>query len=254
MKYKVLIVDDEEPARDLMVSYASKMEDLEIVTTLSNALEAKRMISSSEVDILLTDIQMDDLTGLDLVKMLKHPPVTIFTTAYSEYALEGYALDIIDYLVKPISFQRFCKAIDKAIELIKYKKSEDRPSVDEANVQAAPNQTSEYFFVKTNRKLVKVNYDDILFVQSFGEYVKIYTNNDVIMALQTTNFMADLLPDDDFVRVHRSHIININQISEIEGNQVVIGKNKLPISKRMRESFMAAIRDKGVIWWLILYK
>jgi len=247
MKYKVLIVDDEEPARDLMVSYARKMDELEIVAVLSNALDAKRMISNNEIDILLTDIQMDDLTGLDLVKMLKHSPVTIFTTAYSEYALEGYALDIIDYLVKPISFQRFCKAIDKAIELIRYSRSDKSQIQAEEDIQSTSNQASEYFFVKTNRKLVKVNYDDILFVQSFGEYVKIYTEDDVIMALQTTNFMEELLPEDDFFRVHRSHIININQITEIEGNHVVIGNNKLPISKRMRESFMAAIRDKGVI-------
>ena len=117
MKYKVIIVDDEEPARDLLVSYAQKIEELEIVGVLSNGLAAKRMINQTPIDILLTDIQMDDLTGIDLVKTLKHQPTTIFTTAYSEYALEGYDLDVVDYLVKPISFRRFCRAIDKAIEL-----------------------------------------------------------------------------------------------------------------------------------------
>ncbi len=247
MKYKVLIVDDEEPARDLLVSYAKKIEELEIVAVLSNALDAKRMINNSDIDILLTDIQMDDLTGLDLVKTLKNPPVTIFTTAYSEYALEGYALDVIDYLVKPISFQRFCKAIDKAIELIQFTRSPKKQFKEKANRNAAQKQASDYFFVKTNRKLVKVNHDDILFVQSFGEYVKLYTKDDVILALQTTNFMEELLPTEDFVRIHRSHIVNINQITEIDGNQVIIEQHKLPISKRMKESFMAAIKDKGVI-------
>ncbi|MCP3932889.1 MAG: response regulator transcription factor [Bacteroidetes bacterium] len=247
MKYKVIIVDDEEPARDLLHSYSQKIEELEIVDVLSNALDAKRVINNNEVDILLTDIQMDDLTGLDLVKTLKNPPVTIFTTAYSEYALEGYALDVIDYLVKPISFQRFCKAIDKAIELIQFTRLQKKEIKEEATNNPIQKPSSGYFFVKTNRKLVKVNHDDILFVQSFGEYVKIYTKDDVILALQTTNFMEELLPADDFVRIHRSHIVNINQIIEIDGNQVVIEQHKLPISKRMKDPFMTAIKDKGVI-------
>lgn len=247
MKYKVLIVDDEEPARDLLVSYAQKIEELEIVAVLNNALDARRMINNSTIDILLTDIQMDDLTGLDLVKTLKHPPVTIFTTAYSEYALEGYALDVIDYLVKPISFQRFCKAIDKAIELIQFNRLSKKQFKKDADKNESQKQTSDYFFVKTNRKLVKVNHADILFVQSFGEYVKLYTKDDVILALQTTNFMEEILPSEDFVRIHRSYIVNINQVMEIHGNQVVIEQYKLPISKRMRDRFMAAIKDKGVI-------
>lgn len=247
MKYKVLIVDDEEPARDLLVSYVNKIEALEVVAALNNVLDAKKMINNNKIDILLSDIQMDDLTGLDLVKSLKHPPVTIFTTAYSEYALEGYELDIIDYLVKPISFQRFCKAIDKAIELIQYFQIPKNQPNEEKNINVIPKQANDYFFVKTNRKLVKINHVAILFVQSYGEYVKLYTNDDVILALQTTNFMEDLLPPKDFVRIHRSYIVNINQITEIEGNQVIIEQHKLPISKRMKDSFIAIIKDKGVI-------
>lgn len=247
MKYKVLIVDDEEPARDLLANYVHKIAELEIVAVLDNALDAKRTINTTEVDILLTDIQMDDLTGLDLLKTLKHPPITIFTTAYSEYALEGYSLDIIDYLVKPISFQRFCKAIDKAVELIQYTQLEQQQGSQENQGNTTQKQASNYFFVKTNRKLVKVNHDDILFVQSYGEYVKLYTKDDVILALQTTNFMETILPADEFVRIHRSHIVNINCITEIEGNLVIIEQHQLPVSKRMRESFMAAIKEKGII-------
>ncbi len=247
MKYKVLVVDDEEPARDLLVNYVSKIDELEIIGAVSNALDAKRMISKENVDILLTDIQMDDLTGIDLVRTLKHPPVTIFTTAYSEYALEGYSLDIVDYLVKPIPFQRFYKAINKAIELIQYTETSSSNADKRPSSDTVQNNTPKYIFVKTNRKLIKVNYDDILFIQSFGEYVKVFTHDDIIMALQTTTFMEELLPGDTFIRIHRSHIVNINQISEIEGNQVVIENHKLPISKRMRDSFMNVVRDKGVI-------
>lgn len=247
MPYKVLIVDDEEPARDLMQAYAQKLEELEIVATASNAFDAKRVLKNQAVDILLTDIQMDDLTGIDLVKNLKNPPITIFTTAYSEYALEGYELDVIDYLVKPISFQRFCRAIDKAVELLKYT-TENPSQLSSASSHSPQTITvNDYFFIKTNRKLVKVNYADILFLQSYGEYVKVYTKDDVLLALQTTNFMESVLPADDFMRIHRSSIINVQHIKEIEGNQVLIDQHRLVVSKRMREAFMAKIRGKGIV-------
>ncbi len=244
--YKVLIVDDEEPARDLLLSYAKKMTELEVVGTAGNALDAKRIINKGEVDILLTDIQMDDLTGIDLVKTLKHQPVTIFTTAYSEYALEGYELDVIDYLVKPISFQRFCRAIDKAIELIQFSKEEPVANL-KTDQPPETARASDFFFVKTNRKMVKVKYAEILFVESFGEYVKLHTENDVLLALQTTGFMEEMLPSSDFFRIHRSCIVNINRIEEVEGNMVKIEQHTLTISKRMRDAFMQALGTKGII-------
>lgn len=244
--YKVLIVDDEEPARDLLFSYAKKIAELEVVGVAGNALDAKRIIDKGGVDILLTDIQMDDLTGIDLVKTLKHQPVTIFTTAYSEYALEGYELDVIDYLVKPISFQRFCRAIDKAIELIQF--SKEQPVIEPKTEQGTEvAKASDFFFVKTNRKMVKVKYAEILFVESFGEYVKLHTENDVILALQTTGFMEEMLPSADFFRIHRSCIVNVNRIEEVEGNMVKIEQHSLTISKRMRDGFMQALGTKGII-------
>lgn len=247
MKYKVLIVDDEEPARDLLRIYAEKLEELEIVETLPNALSAKKVLSQEEIDILLTDIQMDDLTGIELLQVLKHPPTTIFTTAYSEYALEGYALDVVDYLVKPISFQRFCQAIDRARELIDYKKTHSTGIEKNTRSVAAKEVTEDYFFVKTNRKILRLNYGDLLFVESYGEYVKLYTKDDIILALQTTSFMENMLPSSDFVRIHRSHIVNLGHIKEIDGNEVQIEDYRLVISKRMKEGFLARIREKGMI-------
>ena len=247
MKYKVLIADDEKPAQDLLVNYVQKMEELEILKVVNNGREARTEILNNEVDIFLSDIQMDELSGIDVLKTLKKKPITILTTAYSEYALEGYELDIIDYLVKPISFQRFCKAIGKAIELIQYKPADQllpNPPQEEFNSTENP---KPYFFVKTNRKIVKLKYAEILYVQSFGEYVKIYTQDDVLLALQTTANMEALLPPDSFKRIHRSYIINIDHIQEIEGNQVRLGQHTLPISKRMKESFMSWIHDKGLI-------
>lgn len=247
MKYNTLIVDDEEPARTLLNAYAQKVEELEVVAVVSNALDAKRVINQGGVDILLTDIQMDDLTGIDLVRTLKHPPVTIFTTAYSEYALEGYDLDVVDYLVKPISFQRFCKAIDKATELIQFSRMSKDRQLNPVTHEGAPANKSDYFFVKTNRKIVKLKYEDLLFVKSFGEYVKLYTKDDVLLALQTTAFMENLLPKEDFFRIHRSCIVNVHQIAEIDGNTVVVEQHRLIVSKRMKDSFMATIIAKGII-------
>ncbi len=242
MSFKVIIVDDEEPARDLLQTYVDKLENLELVAVVDNALSAKQILDEQEVDILLTDIEMEFLTGIDLIKTLRQPPVTIFTTAYSEYALEGYALDIIDYLVKPISFQRFCKAIDKAIELIAFHKSSRN-----TNDKTSQGLTSDYFFVKTNRKLVKLKYCDLLFVESYGEYVKLYTKDDILLALQTTSFMEKMLPDDTFFRIHRSHIINIDHVKEIDANEVLIDQYRLVISKRSKDSFMKLIKEKGII-------
>ena len=247
MKFKVLIVDDEEPARDLLASYAQKIEELEVVGIVNNALEAKKMITDAKVDILLTDIHMDDLTGIDLVRSLKYQPITIFTTAYSEYALEGFELDITDYLVKPISFQRFFKAMNKAMELIQFKKTFESQKTTAKESTTVEKNKSNFLFVKTNRKMVKVDYGDILYIESYGEYVKIFTRDDVILALQTTSFMEKLLPKEDFIRIHRSHIININQIIEVDGNQVIIDKHRLTISKRAKESFMNMIKNKGII-------
>jgi len=246
-KYSVLVVDDEEPARDLLINYVGKIDELELIGAVGSALEAKRLIQSQSIDILLTDIQMEDLTGIDLVKTLKNPPITIFTTSYSEYALEGYALDVIDYLVKPISFQRFCKAIDKAFELIQFAQATPNGPEQATTHQALKTQPSDYFFVKTNRKMVKVKYEEILFIQSYGEYIKLYTTDDVLLALQTTSYMETLLPPSDFIRIHRSYIVNLNQIKEIIGNQVVLDQHTLTVSKRMRDGFMEAIRNKGVI-------
>ncbi|MEM8567437.1 MAG: LytTR family DNA-binding domain-containing protein, partial [Bacteroidota bacterium] len=233
MSYQVVIVDDEQPARDLLKSYVAKLAELELVAAESNVLDAKRTIENEQVDILLTDIEMEDLTGIDLMKILKDAPVTIFTTAFSEYALEGFELDIVDYLVKPISFQRFCKSIDKAKELLEYRHSALESGM--ANPVSKEAVGTDYFFVKTNRKMVKVRYDDILYLESFGEYVKLFTVNDTLLALQTTNYMEQILPENQFIRIHRSHIVNLDHIKEVEGNQVIIDNNGLNISKRMRE-------------------
>jgi len=238
--YQILIVDDEEPARELLKSYVQKRGDIELLAVVSDALSAKEIIDKGGVDILFTDIEMDDLTGIDLLKNLKNPPITIFTTAYSEYALQGYHLDVIDYLVKPVSFQKFCKGLDKAIELLVHK------HIEEEFHESNPPK-SDFIFVKTNRKIVKVNFKEILFVESYGEYVKINTQDDVILALQTMGAMEQIVPPQHFVRIHRSHIVNLNYVKEIEGNMVRLEEHTLSVSKRMREAFIRRLADHGIL-------
>ncbi|MEO1435856.1 MAG: response regulator transcription factor, partial [Bacteroidota bacterium] len=157
-----------------------------------------------------------------------------------------FELDVIDYLVKPINFQRFLKAIDKAIALIEYQQSENTRFSGDRNLGASKHYV-KYVFVRTNRKLVRVDLPDILFVESYGEYVKIYTADDVVLALQSMKSMEGILPTDQFVRIHRSHIVNIDQIREIDGNEVYVAEHRLLVSKRMREAFMQRISDRGII-------
>ena len=161
MKIRCVIVDDEPLALDVLEAYIEKIEDLELLARVDNAIEAFNLLNREKVDLLFLDIQMPKLTGIDLLKNISHPPNVIFTTAYRDYALEGYELDVIDYLVKPISFQRFCKAIDKATELIQYNGKEE-PSTPSTQTAPVATSTNEYFFVKTNRKIVKVKYDELL--------------------------------------------------------------------------------------------
>lgn len=237
--YKVLLLDDEEPARELLHSYVQKIAQLEIVGKVGSAMEAKQVLEVEQVDLLLSDIHMEDFSGIELVKLLKNPPVIIFTTAYAEYALEGFELNVADYLVKPIPFPRFTQAIDRAIELLSLRRQQE---------DKTPQTSSTYIFVRTNRKMVKVVFADILFVESYGEYVKIHTDDDVILALQRTSTMEEILPIADFVRIHRSYIVNLNHIQEIDGATVVLsGGHRLVASKRMKESFLQVLGRKGII-------
>lgn len=261
MSYSIVVVEDEKPARMLLESYVQKVPEGDCVMSFANPIQAKTFLDNHKVDILLLDIQMDDLTGLDLLRMLDQPPVTILTTAYSEYALEGYELEVIDYLLKPISFQRFFKAVSKAmglVELRKKGKGMDSLALDgevsgfNVNKSVAlpdtPSSSDEdFFFVKTNRKIVKVNYGDVIFVESYGEYIKIHTEEKTLMVLQRMSSMEQQMPDGRFFRIHRSHLVNLSKIQEIDGNIVKVRGHELIVSKRLKEEFLKTIRKKGLL-------
>lgn len=238
--YKILIVDDEKPARELLKLHASKINELELISTCSNAIEAKRLLSENEIDILLLDVQMDEITGLDLLRMLKVRPATILTTAYSEFALEGYELDVIDYLVKPISFQRFFKSVTKAMEIVRARKalSDSTPLSGSA--------TADHIFIKVESRLVKIKLNDLIYLESFGEYVKFHTPDKLYMTLKTLTSFEKSLPSSTFYRLHRSYIVNLNKIEVIEDGSVNVGAKWIPISRKLKEEFLQKLKERGV--------
>lgn len=236
---KCVIVDDEALARRLLADYVSKVPELELVGACDSAIAAKSLVQQQEVDLLLLDIQMPDLTGIELLKILPSPPITIFTTAYAEYALEGYNLAVIDYLLKPISFERFFQAVTRAQEFLRYRST----SVPEKNAAVAPNSVvdQDYFFVKSDYKIVKINFAKVIFVEGMREYVRIHTESQKVMTLLSMQKMEEMLPSAMFVRIHRSHIVNLSKIDEIQGNTVYLGTRELPVSKGYKEQFLKQI-------------
>ena len=235
MKYNCIIVDDELPARKLLSDYVSKIDSLQLAGVCKNGLEAKKFLDESPVDILLLDIRMPIMTGIDLLKGLVTQPITILITAYEEYAIKGFELDVIDYLVKPVPFDRFKKAIDKAIEYL-----EVLTPVSEKV------QPKDYFFIKTDTRIVKFMFSEISAIEAHGEYVKIIAANKKVMSLVSMTNIAKVLPD-DFIRIHRSYIINLRHIDEVKANEVIIGKEIYPISRNHRPAFFDKLGEMKLL-------
>jgi DNA-binding LytR/AlgR family response regulator len=236
-KLQTLIVDDEKPAVELLAAYAAKIPELEIAGTAQNALVARSILGERKIDLLLLDIQMPDLTGLELLKILKKPPAVILTTAYSEFALEGYELDIVDYLLKPIEFERFYRAVSKVLEI------QPVPVFS----SPTPPPADDYFFVKDGQQIVKVRFQEIYFIESMREYVRIHTSAGRVVGRLSLQKLEELLPRHSFFRIHRTYIVNIGHLRKIEGNLVFIGAEQLPVSKGKREEFLEFIRRKGLL-------
>jgi len=234
---KTLIVDDEPLAQDILETYVNQLPQLELVGKCSNAIETNELLKNTKVDLMLLDIQMPQLTGIDLLKSLTNPPLVIFTTAYSEYAVEGFELNAVDYLLKPISLDRFLKAINKVEEKIKDKSNGTALEADDT-----------HFFVKADKKLLKVNYDDILYIEGLKDYVIIKKEEGRVVTLQTMKSLEAKLPSSHFKRIHRSYIININKIKAVVGNMVEItekGQPKnIPVGKIYREELLTMVNNK----------
>lgn len=236
----VIIVDDEPLALDVLETYIEKIPDLNIVSKCSNALEANAALKEHQVDLMFLDIQMPQLTGVDFLRTLAKPPKVIFTTAYANYAVEGFELNAVDYLLKPISFDRFIKAVNKAQEQINLEGNESSTSAI-----VSGNDEQDFIFVKADKKLIKVNYEDIVYIEGLKDYVIIRQMNSRIITLQTMKSLEAKLPDTIFKRIHRSYIVNIKKIKAIQGNMVeVIEKNQpkhIPIGKNYRDELLSIV-------------
>ncbi len=236
----VIIVDDEPLALDVLETYIDKIPDLNLVKKCSNALEANSALNEHDIDLMFLDIQMPQLTGIDFLRTLAKPPKVIFTTAYANYAVEGFELNAVDYLLKPISLDRFMKAVNKAQEQINLENKDAAPVSSSSDGDG-----EDYIFVKADKKLIKVNYSDIVYIEGLKDYVIIRLNSSRIITLQTMKSLEQKLPASTFKRIHRSYIVNIQKIQAVQGNMVeVIEKNQakhLPIGKNYREELLEII-------------
>ncbi len=227
---RCLVVDDEELARTLLENYIGRMPTLSHVASCANPMDAMVVLQDQQIDLMFLDIQMPELTGVEFLRTLPDKPVVIFTTAYAEYALEGYALDVTDYLLKPFGFERFVQAVNKAAAVLRGKSD---------NAATAPGETAkpgkDFIMVKADHKLHRIKLDDILFIQGMREYVAFHTPNGRILSLNSLKSLEEVLPAAQFIRIHKSYIAAIDRIETLEGNLVHIGKEKLPVGALYRE-------------------
>lgn len=241
--YKILIVDDEFLARKLLQGYVEKMPELELVAMCSNAFEAFKVINEQQIDIMLLDIHMPDLNGLDFARTCKNVHAIIFTTAYSEYALDSYEVSAVDYLLKPIALPRFMQAVSKAETKVDSLRAEHAgaPSSSpiipvEEEPQITTSADKNFIIVKADYKLYKINYEDLLYIEGQHEYVSFYTSGKRITALYSLKSLEEKLPQDQFVRIHKSYIVSIKHIQEIEQLNVNVAGSKIPIGGIYRDN------------------
>ena len=239
----VIIVDDEPLAQDVLETYIGKTPELNLIRKCNNAFEANEALKNNQIDLMFLDIQMPQLTGIDFIKTLEKKPLVIFTTAYPNYAVAGFELNALDYLLKPISVDRFMKAVNKAMDMIGLQKR------DQGHAPAG-GEDDEYFFVKADKKLVKVNFKDIVYIEGLKDYVIIRMETARVITLQTMKSLEDKLPLAKFKRIHRSYIVNLDKVEAIVGNMVEVqekGQPKhLPIGKNYRDELLEMINKNRI--------
>ncbi|WP_346853955.1 LytTR family DNA-binding domain-containing protein [uncultured Draconibacterium sp.] len=236
MKINCLVIDDERLAREYLKNYISKIPELELLGDFNSPLKATELIKKGEVDLLFIDIQMPDITGIEFVKSLTYKPEIIFTTAYQEYALEGFNLSAIDYLLKPFSFERFFQAVIKVIDKLGDKSEKNiQPQLPE-DVQTT--YTESYLSIRADRKFYKINFDDIKYIEGQKAYVTFHTQKKRITALASLKELEESLPKKQFIRIHKSYIVSIKEILSLEGNIIEVDDIKLPVGKLYKEDVM----------------
>ncbi len=253
MKLKCLVVDDEPLARNLLKGYIEKLYPTLVIEGVCNsAIEAQNFLFKNHVDVLFMDIEMPNLSGMDFLKSLSNPPFTIITSAYSEFAVTSYELDnIVDYLIKPIAFNRFVKATNRVVCLLNKDENvaitKNVESTSHTGVPVLIEKKSDYIFFRQESKIIKVNHNGIRYIQSFGEYAKVYTEEGRIVSRLALSKILDNLPRERFIRIHRSYIVNLQFISHLEGNHVMIGDAAIPVSRGKKEELLSFIKANGYL-------
>ena len=229
-KIKTLLVDDEYLALQLLEGFSNKVPELEIVDKVKSPMAALEILNQNAIDLLFLDIQMPTLSGNNLLKTLKNPPNVIFTTAYSEYAIEAFELNAIDYLLKPFSFERFLQAVNKAKEQ-HYFRQQDQTII-------LPTKSKDFFSIKVEGKIVKVYFDSILYIEGLKEYVRLVCKETRLITLESLKNLEEILPAENFARVHKSFIVAKNKVTSLEGNRLEIGDHKIPISRGKKDEIV----------------
>lgn len=236
MKLNCLIIDDEPIARKGLAEYVKEVDFLHLVAECEHPVKAASQLEQHAIDLIYLDIHMPKLSGIEFLKSLPNPPLSILTTAHPDYALEGYTLDIVDYLVKPITFERFFRASQKAREILRIKRIAD----------GFPEER-DYFFVKCNNKYEKLFFSDVRFIEALQNYVVIHTKERKLITYLTMTGVEEQLPSAHFLKVHKSYIINLSHVQSLDGNEIIIGDMRIPISRNLKDEVMKRIMGNRLL-------
>jgi len=232
-RYNCIIVDDEPLAQNVLKKYIGEHPTLELIAVCNDALEAQSILTQQNIDLIFLDINLPKLSGINFIKTLLRPPLVIFTTAYPEFAVEGFELNAVDYLLKPFSFERFLKAVNKVFEKLN------------TTNQSNDGNKAAFIFLKADKKIHKVDLDSIHFIEAIGDYMKVVTDTGQLIINETMKKLQEELPVKSFIRVHKSFIISRNKIKFIEGNYVQVADKSIPIGATYRNEVLASIEKKG---------
>jgi DNA-binding LytR/AlgR family response regulator len=236
--FKCLIIDDEPIAIRVIKKHLSAFSEFALTAECSNALEAMPILRREKIDLIFCDIQMPQITGVDFVRSLAHPPKVIFTTAYRDYAIEAFELNVVDYLLKPVSFERFTKAINHFLELAELENKTRIPAEDEKE------NSRDYIFLKADKKHYKVNLDEILYFESLGDYVIAFTTDKKIVTKERIKSLPEILPENQFIQIHRGYVVSISKIESVGPGFVEINKKKLPVGRNYKPDLLRLLQNK----------
>lgn len=239
MKTNCLIVDDEPLARDLIRSHINKLENFVVVAECCDAMKALQELRSQNVDLMFMDIQMPQITGIEFLKTLKNPPKVVIITAYREYALEGFELDVVDYLLKPVTFERFLKSVNKYYQIALEETTSAASSSDQNQIE------EPFIYVKENKRVIKVHLNEIVYVEGLSEYVQIFTGKKKIITKTSMTNMEEKLPSDGFLRIHKSYIVSLAKIEAFTAHSIEVSGKEFPIGRSYKNSVLNALQYTG---------